>query len=181
MEISFNEMQLTVFFRQLACTAVKHTTSAHHCLYLFALNDSINVCVSRHAVVGENSSQPTSLTDWDLCLSGLCMHACIHTYLHLLTLDSTSNDEKNGFQSYCGPSVNEKGFIIFNQHECELIRRGRFLFVNIDDSLSIAPGFMRVGNVEGKKKYRMKDVGYAWYSCRYFICVDFIICKVDII
>lgn len=82
------------------------------------------------------------------------MHArmhTVHTYLHLLTLDSTSNDEKNGFQNYCGPSLNEKGFIIFNQHECELIIRGRFLFVNIDDSLSIAPGFMRVGNVEGKK------------------------------
>lgn len=85
MEISFNEMQQTVFFRQLACTAVKHTTSAHHCLYLFALSDSINVCVSRHTVVGENSSQPMSLIEISACLG---MHACIPTciYSHLIPL-----------------------------------------------------------------------------------------------
>lgn len=60
MEIRSNEMQHTVF-RQLARTVVIHTTPAHHCLYLFALSDSMNLCVSYNTTVGENPSQAMSL------------------------------------------------------------------------------------------------------------------------
>lgn len=42
-EIKPNETQHTVF-RQLAHIVFTHTTAAHHCLYLFALSDIMNLC-----------------------------------------------------------------------------------------------------------------------------------------
>lgn len=67
-----------LFFRHLARTVVIHTPSAHHCLYLFALTDSMNLCVSYRTTVGENPS-------WGNIYA---LRPCMHAYLHLHTLHS---------------------------------------------------------------------------------------------